>query len=440
MPLKVLSNGAMSSSSRSPHPSRSEAIQEIISKKPGFLIRYGIAISSLVLVLILFACWLIKYPDIINTKAKLTSLNAPKVVISKTDGKLIALNIKEGDHVEENEILGYLESIARPEQVLKLSIALDSISSLIAHNKTEAIPAYIAAFDFENLGELQESFQTFIQAFITYKDYLRDGFYVRKKTMLNTDLTDLQRMHYNLASQETLQLEDESLAQKTYEMNEILLKEKVISVKEFRDERSKLLNKSMSVPQLKASIIFNESQQNDKKKEILELENVTAQQKDVFVQTLNTLTSRIEDWEKKYLLISPVTGKLYFNSFIQKNQQMKTGEVICYINPGNSSYYAEMLIPQHNFGKVKTGQEVLLQFPAYPYTEFGEIKGRIDFISNIPSDSGYLAKVIFPDGLVTTYKKQIIYRDGLKANAEIIIENMRLLERFYNNLKVQIQR
>jgi HlyD family secretion protein len=68
---------------------------------------------------------------------------------------------------------------------------------------------------------------------------------------------------------------------KTFEMNEKLLKEKVISLKEFRDEKSKLLNKSMSVPQTNASIISNETQQNDKKKEMLELDNQALQQQTV---------------------------------------------------------------------------------------------------------------------------------------------------------------
>lgn len=99
-----------------------------------------------------------------------------------------------------------------------------------------------------------------------------------------------------------------------------------------------------------------------------------------------------------------------------------------------------MYIPQENFGKVKNGQEVLLKFRAYPDAEFGSVVGKIDYISEIPSDSGYLSKIVLPKGLVTNYNRQVQYTDGLIASGEIITENMRLLQRFYYNLYKQIKR
>ena len=56
-------------------------------------------------------------------------------------------------------------------------------------------------------------------------------------------------------------------------------------------------------------------------------------------------------------------------------------------------------MPQYNFGKLKPGQKVLLKFQAYPFQQYGSVAGKIDHISASPSDSGYLAKVILPEGL-----------------------------------------
>jgi hypothetical protein len=75
---------------------------------------------------------------------------------------------------------------------------------------------------------------------------------------------------------------------------------------------------------------------------------------------------------------------------------------------------------------------VLLKFPSYPYHEFGVVKGKIDFISNISIEGGYLAKVNLINRLNTTYNKEIQYRDGLTANAEIIIRDTRLVERLFS--------
>ena len=83
---------------------------------------------------------------------------------------------------------------------------------------------------------------------------------------------------------------------------------------------------------------------------------------------------------------------------------------------------------------------MLLKFQSYPFQEYGSVVGKVEFISHIPTDSsGYLAKIGLTNGLNTTYKKKVQYRDGLLANAEIITQDMRLLERFYYNIIRQIK-
>ncbi|MBO9660128.1 MAG: hypothetical protein J7527_15015, partial [Chitinophagaceae bacterium] len=75
------------------------------------------------------------------------------------------------------------------------------------------------------------------------------------------------------------------------------------------------------------------------------------------------------------------------------------------------------------------------KFPAYPNTEFGTVKGRIDFINHIPTDSGYMAKISLPHGLTTNFRKNITYRSGLLADAEIVTENRRLIDRLLGPLR-----
>ena len=128
-----------------------------------------------------------------------------------------------------------------------------------------------------------------------------------------------------------------------------------------------------------------------------------------------------------------------FASFLQENQQLQANQVVCSVNPDNAQFCAEVFIPQSNFGKIRQGQTVLLKFPSYPFQEYGSVKGKLDFISNISTDSGYLAKVVFNDGLVTSYKKTVQFREGLTAQAEIITHDMRLLQRLYYNTRKQVQ-
>lgn len=61
--------------------------------------------------------------------------------------------------------------------------------------------------------------------------------------------------------------------------------------------------------------------------------------------------------------------------------------------------------------------QVQLRFNAYPYEEFGFISGRLNYISKVPSDSGFLATIRLKRGLTTNYGKSLPYKTGLKAEA-----------------------
>jgi HlyD family secretion protein len=422
-------------------------IEEIISNKPPYIVRWGTVYFFVLLLMLVLISWFIKYPDIVVASATLNSVNAPQEVITRTDGKLTRILIKENEKVKKGEVLGYMESIANPKSVNEICNQLDSISNFISQNKTDEIVRLLSlnASSFAGgkekaLGELQASYQTFIQAFITFRDFINNGFYLKKEKMLAIDMQNLQKLHAILMNQKKLMQQDLSLSNETFSANKYLAKEKAISAFSFRDEESKLIGKQMSLPQINASIVSNESAQNDKRKEIAELENQIVAEKNTFIQALQTTKSQIQSWEYKFVLKAPVSGIISFTGFFQENQQMKSGQLLFYVQPENTSYYVETLIPQYNSGKVKKGQKVLLKFQAYPYEQYGLVTGKIEYIKTLPTDSGYLAKIILPQGMVTNYKRHLQYRNGMVAEADIITENMRLMDRFYNNVRKQFER
>lgn len=418
---------------------RSSEVAEIISNKPGLLIRWGITIFFMVLLLIVASTFFIHYPDVVQARARLTSINAPKEVKTKTEGKLIKLNAIEWRFVQGGQLLGFMESRANPYEVMMLSQTIDSAQVLMNNDQTEEIPKYFLQ-PYQHIGEVQQAYQAFMQQFILFKQYLATGYYLKKKAMLQADIIYLQRLHANLTEQKEMQQQDLGLARETFNANTTLKEQKVISPLDYRNEKSKYIGKAMTIPQVNSAIISNENSQHEKRKEILQLENEIAQQKGIFSQALNTIKAQLDDWKSKYLLIAPVDGKVAYAGFIQENQQLQNNQTICFINPENSNYYAEILIPQNNFGKVRQGQKVLLKLPSYPFQEYGAIEARLDFISNIATDSGYAAKAVLPYGLKTSYNKQIQYRDGLIAQGEIITADISLSDRMLNQLRAVIKK
>ena len=416
----------------------STEVQEIISQRPNWVVRNGMMLFFLIIGSLFATTFFIRYPDVILANAKLTSVNAPKEVKALASGRLVKLLGKEGEYVRENAILGFIESRASHNEVISLSQLTDTLQR-VAKINPEGLPRF-TTMSYNNLGEIQTSYQIFIQALNSFRQYLLSGFYLKKRSMLSGDLSFLQRLHANLEEQKKMQQEDLSLAGQTFDANKSLSEDKVISAFDYRTEKSKYIAKAMTIPQINSSLINNESSRHEKEKEIAQLQNEIAQQKGIFLQALNTLKAQLDDWKSKYLLMAPIAGKVSFTDFLQENTQITQGQTICFINPENTSYYAAILIPQANFGKIKKGEHVLLKLPAYPYREFGTLHGKLDFISSIPTDSGFAAKVILPNGLQTDYKKQLQYREGLAAQAEIITEEQTLSDRIFRELRAILKR
>jgi multidrug resistance efflux pump len=412
---------------------RSDAAQEIISSKTSFIEKWALLIFMGVIFLLFAGTWFIRYPDIIETRGTLTADNAPKEIISLQSGRVIRLFAGNGSRVKKDAIIAWIESSANTDEVLKLSASLDSSMTLLQEGKSGEVSA-LFKIPYQNLGEVQAPYQTFITALQTYNDYLVNGFYARQKSMLLSDMNALQNMNSSMKKQKNLTQQDEKLTLKTFEMKEILYKEKVISADEYRTEKSKLVNKEMAIPQLNANILSNQNQQRDKLKELEQLEHDASQQKIVFQQALQTLKSNVDAWIRNYTLRAPLDGTVFFSLPVQQDKFIEQGIILGYINPPDSKFYVELYLPQNNLGKVDTGMQVQLRFDAYPYQEFGFVKGKLDYISKISSDSGFYATVRLKNGLKTNLKNIIQYKNGLKADAIIITKNMRLIHRLYYSI------
>jgi len=412
---------------------RSDSVQEVISRQPGFMERWALLIFLIILVFVFAGSWFIKYPDIVQANATLTTANAPKEIVSREDGKLVQLFVANDDKVIQGQTIGWIESTASHNEVVTLYDLLNQAGSLLAKNQTEQV-SNLFNKSFHNLGELQSAYQQFIIAWQQFNDYLVNGYYNKRKKSLFEDLIFLQKMHKVLEEQQQLTQQDLQITREGFDANESLYKDKVISKQDLRDQKIKLVSKQMVLPQQVSSLLTNENQQIGKQKEINELEHNISQQKMIFQEAMQTLKSLAEDWIKKYIIKAPVDGKIVFVIPLQENQFMQSGKTIGFVNPPDSRYYAQVMLPQNNFGKIEAGQKVQLRFDAYPYQEFGFVEGKLNYISKVPSDSGFLATIILSKGLTTNYKKDIQYRSGLKSQAWIITKNVRLLQRFYYNI------
>lgn len=67
---------------------RSDEIQDIISRIPSGLVRYGSAVLLLVITVFVFVSWLIKYPDLLKAEVVITTKPAPVSLVTRVLGQL----------------------------------------------------------------------------------------------------------------------------------------------------------------------------------------------------------------------------------------------------------------------------------------------------------------------------------------------------------------
>ena len=144
------------------------------------------------------------------------------------------------------------------------------------------------------------------------------------------------------------------------------------------------------------------------------------------------LLAQIDAWKLRYVIIAPTNGKISFLKQWNINQHINLAEKFVTIVPkGESQIVGRMNILQNGFGKVRDGQMVNIKLNGYPYMEFGILRGRINYISSIPDEkSGYMAEVIFENGLVSSYQKKLPLIQQMDGTAEIITKDKRLITRF----------
>ena len=189
-----------------------------------------------------------------------------------------------------------------------------------------------------------------------------------------------------------------------------------------------------SISSLKSSL--NELKRATQTTKINENKENVNLERNVF-QAFYQLKKSIKDWELNYVFLSSIDGKVSFLQVWTENQTIATGDNVFSIIPNSENgYIGKVIAKAQNSGKIRIGQSVNIRLANYPDREFGIIKGIVKSISLTPDkDGNLLLDVSLPNSLVTSYKKQIAFRQEMSGTADIITKDARLIERFFYQFK-----
>ena len=115
---------------------------------------------------------------------------------------------------------------------------------------------------------------------------------------------------------------------------------------------------------------------------------------------------------------------------------MNSGDLVFAIVPEQKTeLIGKAMLPPERSGKVKTGQRVIIRFLNYPDQEFGIVNGRVAAISAVPNADRYVVEIVLPNGLYTNYRKELPFHPEMKAQADIVTDDLRLIERIFYPVK-----
>lgn len=415
----------------------SEETNDVLTKQPKWIVNYGNALVFMILLLLLVLTTIIKYNDVIKADIIITSKNPPVNIIAKSNGILTHISAYENQSVAKGDILAVIENNAAFNDIKRIKSYLRTFIP----KERDFDSLYIELPSELNLGEVQTSYNNFR---LKYQDYLNYLVLTPEKNRIESYTLQMLSKSESLndnakrLEQYEVQLDNEK---KIFLSNELLFKKGIISNFDYIKSQNVFSKAKERYQELKSTLEYEKSNflvaKNNLKQSSIRDKSLFLSLNQNLEQSKQELINEIRTWEQKYVLSSPIDGRLTLFDVWNQYQDININDVVFTIIPNNlNGIIGRVLVPLNNSGKLKKGQKVLIKLENYPYQEWGKLRGEILSISNVPKDQTlqYTA-IVELDSLVTSYKHTLEFKQKMKGEAEVIVDEITLMERLLYPVK-----
>jgi len=425
---------------------RSEQVKEILGRPPKWVIRWGISVIFVIIAILLIGSYFFKYPDVIPATIEVTTENLPVQLVSKSSGKFDTIFVADNEIVKTEQYMAIIENSANFSDVFKLK---EILSDFNIENLSSSKSFSSFLFPPLNLGDVYSHYYQLIKAFDDYEYFITANYHQQKIEAYRKQINIQQKLMQRAVKQSNIAKEQLQVQERLYNIDSSLYAQKISTVLEYENSKKSLLqmqqsyestlsskeNIQLTISQYEQNIFDLQQQADEKRKQLLislsgAYENIQMQ---------------IKLWEMLYVFKSPIEGKISLSKSWQNNRHITGGESFANIVPLESTHVTgKIMLPARGAGKVKKGQAVNVKFDGFPYMEFGMVKGVITSISLVPTTIGTekftMLEVSFPEQLTTNYGKTLDFSQEMTGMAEIITEDLRLIDRFINPVRAVLKK
>lgn len=319
-----------------------------------------------------------------------------KIIKSNSSGTIDAINIVEGQLVDEGDILFQLNTEV-------INIDIDQL-----YKQREILEAqrdiYNMILDDKDMSELDlsvynSSVRNEVESIIKSDSIFKNSINSYEKEKVNNDLNK-RIAQYNIEE---------------YNKNNMTQQ---VRIQELMIQQYDLAIESIDI-QIKDATLQYSAQINSKQ---FEIEN-----------ELNDLDSKIDKYnlaKDDQTITSPVRGYINSISVNQIGDTVSSTQELAYIVPIDEPIEMFCYVKNMDIADIDIGMDVEIKLDAYPYNKYGTVKGKVKYISPSSFVNDQLGSVYLIKVRVLNKSNEIKLTSGLTGNVEIKIGKRTVMDYF----------
>ena len=418
----------------------SREADEIFGRLPSWIIRWGITVIAGILLGIVIASCLIRYPQTLSSEIVLTSDNPPSDLVARFSGILDSIYVADGAEVAAGDAIALIATPADYKDICEVEGLLRRMDESLTISDARSALRLQGLL----LGDLQGewiSLQRSCADYLNWRDLDQAG---QKIAMLGNLVAESKAYAGILEKERANLIEDVRYGTIAFRRDSALRESNLISQMEYEQSIVSLNAKENALTSMDASLSSARISLLDLQNQVLSLRLQASSEEMAYVQDIHRgvrqLLAGIASWKETYAIIAPFAGRVSLQNVWSRGQHISVGDLVASVTRAEGrNITGRLKVPSSGFGKVREGERVIVRLNGYPYMEFGVLSGVVSAISSVPEQTAaglvYTVTVSFPAGMETTYHRTLPFVQQMDGQAQIVTEDMRLIEQFIRPIR-----
>ena len=415
------------------HPPDSELLQDFLTTPPGWLLRSGMGVLFSMAVAGFAMTWFIRYPDQLEATATVRTSQAPVDIFAPGGGRIDTFLSEDQQFVRQGQGLCMVQNAAKLSDIIKLERLISGGHPAIQPENQNL-----------QLGEIQSIYAAWLLAKENLYEFTRQAYTSEQIRALEKEVASAEELSQALQRRKALYQEELALAAAEYERSRKLHLQHVISDQELEAQKTKWLQARRYAQSMEEEAIQNRIRSGQLRTQQANLMAERQMGMEERTRSLQQATLQvkgaIDQWRHQYVLTAPIDGMLSWKTGVSEGQYLPGGASPGTIIPAQGlGLVAICAIPVAGAGRVRPGNQVLVDLDAFPPEEFGRLEGKVKTIARLPDANRegaffYQIEAALPDTLRTSYGKILPFRQNMTGTARIFTKDRRLLERLLGKM------